>query len=199
MMSSEEPQDDSFTIDLVNRIQGGDDDAWNDLYGRYHDELLFAVRCRLGPGLRRHLQSEDVLQSVMRDALGDLHRFEPRGPGSLKHFLNVLITNKIRDRVDTYGAQKRAGTVPLTDSVAAAVSDGTPELRYHDAVRYERLERCMARLPEDMRQVVLLRKLEGLSSKDVAEMLEKSDAAVRKLYSRALARLTALMAEDEGE
>ena len=188
--------DEGISHDLVQRIQGGDSDAWNKLYARYHDELLFAVRCRLGPGLRSHLQSEDVLQSVMLEAMGELDRFVPRGDSSLRHFLHVLITNKIRDRVDTFGAKKRKGTVALTESMAACVPGFDGELRYHEAERFERLERVMARLPDDMREVILLRKVDGLDGRETAERLGKSEEAVRKLFSRAMARLTTMMAGD---
>ena len=186
-----------LTHELVTRIQAGDQDAWNDLYRRYHDSLLFAVRCRLGPGLRRHLQSEDILQSVVLEAMIDLQDFRPTGPESLRHFLHVMVANKIRDRVDTFGAKKRRGTVALTDSVMAGVPGYTGPPRYHDGERYERLEQCMTRLPEDMREVVLLRKVEGLTSREVAAVMKREDTAVRKLYSRALARLTSMMSGSE--
>ena len=187
--------EEGISVELVRKIQGGDTDAWNRLYARYHDELLFAVRCRLGPGLRTHLQSEDVLQSVMLEAMGELERFVPRGDSSLRHFLHVLITNKIRDRVDTYGAQKRKGTVALTDSMVAAVPGFDGELRYHEAERFEKLERVMGLLPDEMREAILLRKVEGLSSKEAAERMGKGEDALRKLFSRAMARLTMMMSE----
>ncbi|MEM7167729.1 MAG: RNA polymerase sigma factor [Planctomycetota bacterium] len=181
------------TAEIVARIQDGDQAAWNDLYARYHDQLLLAVRCRLGAKLRAHLQSEDVLQSVLLEALDELPRFESRGKGSLRHFLNVLITNKIRDRADTYNAQKRRGGVALTDSILAAVPGFDGNVAYRDAESYEELERCLEQLPENMRQIIVLRRIEGLSSKEAAAELDTSDAAARKLYSRAMARLIAAM------
>lgn len=187
------PDQVEMTGEVVARIQAGDTQAWTELYGRYHDELLFAVRCRLGPGLRQHMQSEDVLQSVLLEALHDLPAFEDRGKGSLKHFLNVLIANKIRDRADTYGAKKRKGTVGITDSMLIGLSQKNQSLDYHDADKFESLERALAQLPEDMRQIVLLRKIDGLSSQEAADILGKGDDACRKLYSRALAKLTILV------
>lgn len=56
-----------------------------------------------------------------------------------------------------------------------------------------RLEAAMARLPEDLREVIVLRKCEGYTSKEVAARIGKSDDAVRKLYSRAMARLVTEM------
>jgi len=187
-----------LTLELVARIQGGDREAWNDLYRRLHDPLLFSVRCRLGAGLRRHLESEDILQSVILEALGELPRFAPRGEGSLQHFLHVLVSHKIRDKVDHYAARKRRGTVRLPDSAMDLLPapEGAPA--YRDAERYERLERCLLQLPGDQRTVILLRRIDGLSGAEAAREMKRSEAATRQLYSRALARLSALMAAGGG-
>jgi hypothetical protein len=72
------------TRDVVARIKGGDRAAWDALYRRYRDELLFAARARLGAKLRAYLESEDILQSVALEAFEELPRFEPRGAGSLR-------------------------------------------------------------------------------------------------------------------
>ena len=63
-------------MELVQRIRQGDREAWNELYERYHDQLLLAVRMRLGPGLRRYLSSEDIFQSVALEAFHSLAALE---------------------------------------------------------------------------------------------------------------------------
>lgn len=188
--------DDAETRDLVRRIQVGEESAWTELYRLYHDELLFLARARLGPGLRSALQSEDIVQSVALEALRELRRFEVREPGGLRRFLRGLVLNKIRDRADTYSAAKRAGSVPLTAEHVETIA--APEARspYTDP-GYERLERALAALPAEMREVIMLRRIEELSSQATAARLGKSDDAVRKLYSRALARLAVLIGEAE--
>jgi RNA polymerase sigma-70 factor (ECF subfamily) len=192
---SAEPNDSSrdISLELVERIQSGDGSAWEDFYVRYHDPLLFAIRCRLGANLRSRLQSEDVLHSVVADAFRDLGRFEPRGPGSLSHYLHVCVLNKIRSKAEFHAALKRSGDVPLSSSLADRLpTRGDAQLDYVDAARYERLERALAALPEDMREAVLLRTVEGLSNQEAAAALGKSEEATSKLYSRALARLGTL-------
>ena len=185
--------DESASLDIVARIQDGDDEAWAELYRRYHDQLLFTVRMRLGAGLRAVLQSEDVFQSVAVDAFEALQRFEYRGPGSLERFLKQMVLNKIRDRAKYFGAEKRAGAQPLDEATAASLGAEENAVGYHEAETYERLERAIRALPEDMREVLLLRKIEGLSSLEVAEAVGKSDAAVRQLASRAMAKVAAAM------
>ncbi|HYC78969.1 MAG TPA: sigma-70 family RNA polymerase sigma factor [Planctomycetota bacterium] len=186
----------TLTSDLVARIRAGDRSAWDALYGRYRDRLLFAVRSRLGPALRRKLESEDILQSVLLEALGELPAFAPAGDDGLRHFLHVLITRKIRDRADTFGAAKRAGDVPL-DAVAAESALAPTPPTYADGPRFEALERALVRLPDDLREILLLRKIDGLPSAEVARRLGLSDAAVRKATSRGMARLTRLALEEE--
>lgn len=201
--SSGDPEDAAYegiTVELLARIRAGEEEAWEALYRRYHDDLLFAVRAHLGPGLRGNLESEDVLQSVAIQALKALPDFEPRGPGSLRHYLHKMIVNKIRDRADYHAAAKRGGGVRLASTDLHRLPDREAtdrEPTYQDE-RFVELERAMRLLPPEMERVLVLRRVDGLSSKEAAEVLGKSDAAVRKLYSRAVARLGTLMKEREG-
>ena len=180
----------SKTLELFERLREGDSSAFGDLYRRYHDELLFAVRAHLGPRLRSKLESEDILQSVAADAFRAMSGVRAETPDGLRHYLHAMIVNKIRGRADHFDAVKRAGDVPLTQSQAGAVPDIAGEPEYHDSERYEKLERALAVLPDEMREVIVLRKIDGLSSRQVADRTGRTDVATRKLFSRAMARLS---------
>lgn len=188
---------DPLTSELLARVRDGDAGAFGELYHRYHDELLFAVRLHLGPRLRSKLESEDILQSVAIEAMRALPRLNEDRSGGLRHYLHTMVVNKIRGRADHFDAQKRAGDVPLTPSAAANLAGEEP--CYHQSDRFERLERAMNALPDDFRQILTLRKVDGLTSKEAARVLDRSDAAVRKLYSRALARLAMLAGGDDAD
>lgn len=187
MSAPGEPID--LSLELVQRIQAGDRGAFEGLYLRYHDALLFSIRSRLGSRLRASLQSEDILQSVVKDALGELARFEPRGPGSLRHYLHACVLNKIRAKA----AQLEGGVRACERRASSSVLDELPgrdgEPRYLDGARYERLEAGLAQLSAEAREVVVLRSVEGLSNDEAAHVLGTSPAAASKLYNRALARL----------
>lgn len=187
------------SLELLRRIHNGDAAAFAEVYRRYRDRLLLAIRRRLGAGLRANLESEDVLQSVVREALAGLRDFVPDGDGALGRYLHVCVLNKIRKKARFHGTKRRHGGVPLTDSLADALADAGPELRYRDCERFERLERALDQLPEPMRTVVDLRVCEGRTHVEIAQAIGRSEEAVRKIYQRAIARLSvATMDQAEG-
>jgi RNA polymerase sigma-70 factor (ECF subfamily) len=193
MQPDPERAGDDLTVEVVRRIQGGDRAAFDALYRRYRDPLLFAIRARLGARLRGVLESEDVLHSVFHDALSDIQRFEPRGTGSLARWLHACVQNKIRAKAEHHGAQKRDGAVPLDAGVAEVLAAPVDALAYHDEERWGSLERALGQLEPDSREIVLLRSVEGLTNEDAARELGRTPAAASKLYTRAIARLGVLL------
>lgn len=194
-MPPDHEENGEYSLHLVRRIQNGDAAAWDPLYRRYRDKLLLSIRFRLGAALRTRLESEDILHSVFREALSDLHRFQPASPQALNRYLHACVLNKIRSKAEYYGAQKRSGEIPLTDSVVEEVPGDVPRIAsYADHEKYGRLEQALERLPANMREVILLRRVEELPNEEAAKVLGKSPDAVSKLYNRALARLAVTLA-----
>jgi RNA polymerase sigma factor (sigma-70 family) len=188
----------SISAELVRRVQIGDERAWEDLYLRYRDRLLFSIRCRLGAELRRRVDSEDILQSVIREALTDIDRFVPETPHAFEHYLYVCVLNKIRAKWAHFAAERRDMRKSVELEKAAevvAAADGGP--KYANPM-FERLEVALRQLPEEMREVVLLRKTEGLSNDDVAAIIGKSPEATSKIFNRAVAKLGVMLRTKEG-
>ena len=185
------PPDASETVELVGRLHSGQEGAWHDLYRRYRDEMLLTVRLGMGRQLRESLQSEDVLQSAVLAAFQAMPRYQHEHSGGLRAFLHKLVRHKLIDHARTLRAKKRTGTTPLTESQMGQLAQ--PEAPTYSDPRYEAIERALNEMPEDMRAVIRLRRFEGLSSQEAAARMQKSDDVVRKLYSRALARLTLMI------
>ena len=196
--SSPIPEADVST-ELVRRAKDGDHTAWDALYLRYRDRLLLYTRCRLGPALRTRLQSEDILQSVFKDVVGDLDRFQPEGKESLNRYLHVCVLNKIRKKFDYFNAQKRAGDVALTESILETSPDPQQQLDYWDSALYEKLEQAISRLPEGMREVLFLRAFENQTNQEAAAIVGKTTEATSKLYNRALSRLGLMLSGIQDE
>ena len=95
------------TLNLIERAQQGDTAALNDLYTRYAERILAVIRMRLGPKLRRKMESCDVAQSVLLASFRDFNKFEYRGEGAFLHWLSRIAENRIRDKDDFFTAAKR--------------------------------------------------------------------------------------------
>lgn len=179
------PPDGATSIELLRRASGGEATAFDALFRRHRDELLLAVRAGMGPRLRAAMQSEDVLQSVAMEAFAALQRRAPPADGFTR-LLRRIVRHRLIDRARSLRRRPQPG--PLTPSVADAVP--TPPPPTYTDPRYERIERALCALPAELREIIRLRRFEGLSSQEAAVRLHRSDAAVRQMFSRAMARLT---------
>jgi len=192
---------------LVAEAAAGDAEAREALLQRHLAELNAFVRLRVGPGIRSRESSLDIAQSVCREVLGDLERFEYRGEGSFRNWLLLRAEHKIRDRGRFWSREKRTarrevalhGSEEEERSVLEQLrSFFTPS---RDAVAREELEgleRSFAELPEDYRRVIVLSRVVGLTHEEVAREMERSPNATRTLLSRALARLAVAIERGQG-
>jgi len=169
-------------MELLASAQAGDAAALNELLARYEDRLRRIVRIQLGPSLRRHYESLDIVQSAFQAALPKLGEFQPRDPSSLLQWLARIAVNKIRDAADHHAAEKRdpAREVAL-DGVEASerrllepqARDTLPEDRVANAELREIVDEAVAGLPSDQQRVVLLRDYCGASWEQVVTDLGK--------------------------
>ncbi len=191
------------SFDLVMRAQAGDADALDKLIRRHLPGLRAFVRARSGPVLRMRESSSDLVQTVCREALRSLKDYQWRGEGSFRYWLFTVATHKLTNKADYHGAEKRnpAREVELgpedasqKDNLAEiykTVCTPSQHAIAHEVV--ENVEAALDRLDDQYRDVILMSRVAGLDTKEIAERLDKSEGAVRVLLSRALARLAAAM------
>jgi len=197
--------DDPFeqTIDLVHRAQGGDAPALEALFARYYERVRRMVRLRLGPALRKRLDSGDILQETFLEALRTFNRFEMRDQGSFINWLARLAENRIRDAADYHQAAKRAAEreVPLpqgdrTGTVDQGLKAGglLPSETADDAEQIVRLEAALEQLEPADRELILLRDYAGAAWDAVARLTDRpSPDAARVAHRQAVTRLARLM------
>jgi RNA polymerase sigma-70 factor (ECF subfamily) len=166
---------------LWQRARSGDADARDRLFAAHADRASLFIRARLGPGLREHVDSQDVLQEAYLAAHRDFERFEYREEGAFGRWLFRIIENRLRDLGDRHGAAKRRPAElpprepPTGPATAAERND-----------RQAQLLRALDALPEDQRAVLIHRYFEGLDAEETGRLLGRSAGAVRKLTARAL-------------
>jgi RNA polymerase sigma-70 factor (ECF subfamily) len=197
-MTSDPPVD-APTRQLVAAAQDGDGQAADALLRRYLPVLRAFVRLRSDNMLRAREATSDLVQTACRQALQSLRQFEWRSEGSFRNWLFTMALNKIHNHRNVLLAGKRDVRRELDGEAAdqalgqayGTVLTPTQELTSREGVA--RIEQAIDALPAAYREVVILSRVVGLSSAEIATQLDKSEGAVRVQLSRALARLAALL------
>jgi RNA polymerase sigma-70 factor (ECF subfamily) len=154
---------------LIARAQRGDVDALRDLYVCYADNVYSYVATIL----RDHHEAEDVTQQVFAKLMASLSRYEDRGAP----FLSWLLRLARNAAIDQLRARR---AVPVAEPLEqAAEAHAGP-----DRDRLETLRDALEVLPEDQREIIVLRHLAGLAPSEIAVRLRRSESAVHGLHHR---------------
>ena len=183
---------------LIERLQNGDASAFDAMVRRYGGQMLAVAR--------RLLRNEDDAREIVQDAF--LHAFraldEFRADAKLSTWLHRIAVNaalmKLRSR-------RRHPEEPIDDLLPRFDGDGHRVLEAErrsagaeEALDAERrraaVRRCIDRLPETHRSVLVLRDVEGLGTEEAARALGvTADAAKMRLHRARQALRTLLVRE----
>ncbi len=147
--------------------------------------------------LQNPQDAEDILQETFIKAYKALPKFE--GRSSLSTWLYRIATNEAL----MFLRKKRPVQVSVDESIEndegherpRQIIDWCclPESELMSSEARENLDRSVQQLPESLRTVFLLRDIEGLSTRETAEVLDISESAVKTRLSRARFRLRELL------
>jgi len=196
---------DSADKKLIEQLLTGDVEALAAYVQSVRLQLLAFIERRLGIGLGRKIEAEDILQEVSSEAVRSLPGAD-LNEGSVFSWLCQIAEYRIVDaHRHFFAAQKRdAGReVPLQTPAAGKEGGGivnllvasmtTPSQAFSRNVRELRLQVALEELPAEQREVLRLRYVENLPTKQIAQQLNKTDGALRVMISRCLKRLESIL------
>lgn len=154
------------------------------LYERYFDRVYAFALTRTG----ERTAAEDVTAETFREALENLPRFEWRGV-PFSAWLFRIAANAAADY--TRRASRDRPLAPEANS-----EDASWESRLIEVETRARLFALVQRLPNDQRRVIVMRFGEEKSTREVAEMMRRSEGAVKLLQHRAMRTLRAWIGSD---
>ena len=179
-------------LSLVNRLQRGDQDAFESLV-RMHGGRLLSVARRF---LASNEDAEDAVQETFIKAFKAIHTFEERA--QLHTWLHRIVVNtslmKLRER-------RRKPQESIDDLLPTFAADGhqmTESREWSDAL-IERKEtaamvrQAIARLPEQHRTVLILRDMEERDTAETAAILGTTTTVVKVRLHRARQALRTLL------
>lgn len=173
---------------LVREAQNGNDSAFEELVRR-HQQRVFAL---VGGILRRREDVEDVAQQVFLKAFVSLKRFDQRSAFStwlykisVNECWDYLRKKKVRPLV--YESDLSEEQVSRLDGIVSI--DRPPEAPSERVEARDLLQKVLGRLPEQDRQLLFLKEVEGFSVEELAVILDLNVNTVKVRLFRARGRI----------
>ena len=180
---------------VIRRVQNGDANAFEALVSAYEKNVYNLALRMMGNAQ----DAEDMAQEAFLKAYNSLPSF--RGDSKFSVWLYRIVSNVCLD-------QLRKKSKRPTVSLSMEDEDGeetqldlpdtaqSPEEVLEKKLTREAVRRGLAQLPEDARQILLLREIQGLSYEEIGETLGLEAGTVKSRIFRARKRLCAFLLED---
>jgi RNA polymerase sigma-70 factor (ECF subfamily) len=190
---------------LLQEARGGDAATLGRLLEMYRRYLGLLARVQIGQRLQGKVDAEDLVQETFLEAHQNFARFRGATEAEFVRWLRQILAANLADLLRRYlGARGR--DVRLEREIEDAFDQSSVLLDRgliapqsspsHQAARREQavlLADALDELPEDYRDVLVLRHLEGLTFPEVAQRLGRSLDSVEKLWMRGLVRLRQIL------
>ncbi len=190
---------------LLRRARGGDAPALGELLELYRAYLNVLARVQIGQRLQSKVDASDVVQEAFLGASRDFPQFRGTTEKEFLGWLRQVLASVLANLVRHYQGTKRRD-VRLERRLAAELDQSSQALDRNlvvaqsspsqQAVRREQsvlLAEALARLPEEWRELLILRHLEGLTWPEVAQRMGRTVDSLKKQWPRALANLRRLL------
>jgi len=162
---------------LIQQFVQGDLRAFDSLYHRHIRSVYNRVRYTVP-----ETDVEDVTQEVFIAALRSLSSF--RGEAKFSTWLRTLTNNKVAEYYRRQSRKKETMQVDLVHAERRGDRSSVSNLEDRIALR-----RALNKLPEQYREVILLRFAEGMQFNEIAEYLDQNPEATKSLFRRAMSAL----------
>ncbi len=185
--SMEDEAEASRMIALVELARGGDTEAFGMLYDHYHPQVYRFLYYRVGS----QALAEDLTSDTFFRALRSMSSFRWQG----KDFGAWLMTIARNLTTDHYKSGRNRLEMTTEDmSPHDSATDG-PETAVLASLTNEALMEALRQLPAEQQECLVMRFLQGMSIAETAQVMGRSDGAIKQLQLRAVRNLAKLMPE----
>jgi RNA polymerase sigma-70 factor, ECF subfamily len=187
------------SLNWVNQAKNGSELAFAKIFEKFHRRLALYLHYQLSAELRAKVEVDDLLQELFLRAFRDLHHFQYQEPGSLLRWLFRIAAHVVQDAVRYCGREKRQAAETMSfrsESNPGGLDPAhswTPSRILSSNEEIKKLMDKLDALPEDYRRVILLVKIEGLTTSEAALRMDKSRENLSLLLHRAIQRFRILV------
>ncbi len=160
---------------LVFLAKEGDKDAFAELYKYYLAPIFRFIFFRV----RNYSDAEDLTQTVFLKAWNSILDYQQKDA----HFSSWLYTIA-RNALADFWKKKREVTVEVLDDVPYQEKRGDD-----NEENIKLIEKVIELLTEDQQELIILKFIQDLSNREIAEIMNKSEEAIRQIQSRAIKKI----------
>jgi RNA polymerase sigma-70 factor (ECF subfamily) len=173
---------------LVRRAQEHDQEAFARLYEEYFDRIYRYITLKMGDAV----EAEDLTQQVFLNSLRSISSFRWKGK-PFSAWLYRIAHNQVVD----YLRKKKRSDLPLEETLAGGGDN--PQLAAERKLDIEQVLAAAQHLTEAQREVISLRFTSELSIAQVAEVMGKSQGAVKALQHSGIVALRRALSVKQNE
>ncbi len=172
---------------------------------RFLPRLHAFIRLKASRRLLQRESTSDLLQSVCCEALQAKGTLRFESDDHFARWLCAIAMSKLVDRHRHAAARKRPPVEARSQLALSPADEAQLPLGYHDLLtpsahashreQVARLERAIEGLSDEHREIIGLARIMQLPHAETARITGRSEAAVRQMLSRAMARLGALLSQ----
>jgi RNA polymerase sigma-70 factor (ECF subfamily) len=170
--------------ELIQQLKRGEEAAFRSIVDQWKDMVYNTV---LGI-VQNETESEDITQDVFIKVFENISSF--KGDSKFSTWLYRIATTTALDHLRSKKRKKRFGFLFSITTNEENESDQIPDFQ-HPGVKLDNKERskvlfkAIDKLPDNQKAAYTLNKLEGLSYREISDVLHISVSAVESLLSRA--------------
>lgn len=172
----------SELLELVLKAQAGDEAAFEKLYNECYESILRFIAFRVPSSD----DAEDLAQQVFIRFYKNLKNWKDQGYSPMAYVFTVA-----RSVVADYWRANKHRKVENSEEILPLLVDKgrRPDEMAQSNEGTRDIIMAIQRLPDNYQEVIALRLIEGLSNPEIAKIINKSEVATRKLYSRGIQKL----------
>ena len=181
---------------LLTAARGGSEEARGKVFAACRNHLLHIAERRLRADLRSKGGTSDLVQQTLLDAHRDFDCLQGKSEQELLAWLRQILVHNLAHFHRSYRATAKRDLkreVPLpgatsTSDGGADIAGQTPTPSQEVVAREEAdgVEQALERLPEEYRQVLILRHKEQRTFEEIGQLMGRSTSGARTLWLRAV-------------
>ncbi len=177
---------------LVRQIQKGNRDAFDALVKRYYGSVYNMV----AHSVRTHEEREDLIQDIFIKVYRNIGKFRFQASFSTWLFRitrNMLIDRSRKKNLIQVSMESEEGTSTIGEKIEDKRAN--PEGKFMESDADSALRKALVKLDDDHKQILILREMEGLSYRELTEVLGINMGTVKSRLARAREELKIILME----